>query len=84
MFPDGARESMMQYIVCDTDRLSAQDISDRLPDAVEVADYADSLGMVGVRFDPDATPEDYIRFGYAVADLPGGRFPRFRVMGRGK
>lgn len=75
---------MMTYIVCDTDRLTAQDVSDRLPDTATVADYADSLGMVGVEFDADATPDDYARFGYAVAELPGGRFPRFRVMGHGE
>lgn len=74
---------MMTYIVCDTDRLTAQHVSERLPDTAEVADYADALGMVGVRFDADASPEDYMDFGYAVAQMPGGRFLRFRVMGRG-
>jgi len=72
---------MMTYIVCDTDALTEQDVAGALPEAAEVTDYADSLGMVGLDLPDDADPTTLMRVGYAVADLPDGRFPTFRVMG---
>lgn len=75
---------MMTYIVCDTDTLTEQDVAEALPEAAEVADYADSLGLVGIDVDSDADPLTLMRVGYAVNDLPGGRFPRFSVMGKGE
>lgn len=78
---------MIQYVICDTDRLTAQDVTDRLPADAEVVDTVASLDMVGVAVPADAVSEDgdpkpYLRD--AVERLPGGRFPRFPVMGRGE
>lgn len=68
---------MIRYIVCDTDRLSEQDVADRLPAFAELADYSAALDMVGVRL----TTETPVAASILTADALDGRFPRFPVMG---